>query len=663
MCQRRVGVPLLLVAVLMMAFVLTPVAAVASATSTSPSPASAPQSVTLTGLFQSAALSWAAPSSDGGAPITSYLIDLDDLTLDGTVQQVSLPTSTTTYTFNSLVTGHTYLAFVYALNSAGASVPGESGNVTLAPRSSNSGTVVGVASTPDGLGYYVATSAGYVYTFGDAQWQGDMHTQTLTKPIVGITLDKATGGYWLVGGDGGVFAFDAPFYGNTVGDTLACPIVGMAAAPSNNGYYLFGCDGGIYGFGTVSFYGSIYSYGNGSAQQWLGSPIVAGAVDPQGGGYWLVAQDNVVCTFGSVDTQINQPGAAYGWGYHGDWCWSYDYGGTSPIVAITPTTDGNGYWLTGSDGGVFTAGDANFYGSMGGKALNAPVDGMATPPPGASNAGEGYWLVGQDGGIFTFGDVMFDGSALLPPEGTVHEWGVDTTSVIDGSPGVAYSSIVSSAGTPAFIGQYLNFHGTISSCVVSGGTSLSASEVQDIHGHGSQVLLLFSPDYTDLTDVSGQPSGQCEAEAAIALAKSLGVPTGTAIFQDVEEGYSINNSYIQGWYDSFLGSPYQGGFYEDSYTGQFANAYCTAVSNNHNIADATPLYANESEIGYTTNAGTVTESDAPPWSGGSIAPVTPGCANQTVAWQYEERQFIEISGYPNIDLDEYNGAENLQWGP
>jgi hypothetical protein len=33
------------------------------------------------------------------------------------------------------------------------------------------------------------------------------------QPVVGIALDKTTGGYWWWRADGGVFSFDAPFYG------------------------------------------------------------------------------------------------------------------------------------------------------------------------------------------------------------------------------------------------------------------------------------------------------------------------------------------------------------------------------------------------------------------------------------------------------------------
>jgi ribosomal protein L24E len=76
-----------------------------------------------------------------------------------------------------------------------------------------------------------------------------------------------------------------------------------------------------------------------------------------------------------------------------------------PIVGIAPTHDSKGYWMVASNGGVFTFGDAHFYGSLGNVALNQPIVGMAATPD-----GKGYWLVASDGGIFTFGDARFYGS-------------------------------------------------------------------------------------------------------------------------------------------------------------------------------------------------------------------------------------------------------------
>jgi hypothetical protein len=44
-------------------------------------------------------------------------------------------------------------------------------------------------------------------------------------------------------------------------------------------------------------------------------------------------------------------------------------------MAAMPT--GKGYWEVASDGGIFTFGNASFYGSMGGSHLNAPIVAMA----------------------------------------------------------------------------------------------------------------------------------------------------------------------------------------------------------------------------------------------------------------------------------------------
>ena len=132
----------------------------------------------------------------------------------------------------------------------------------------------------------------------------------------------------------------------------------------------------------------------------LGSPGSAAhdpvgiARTPSGKGYWVVGADGGVYSYGDATF----------------------YGGegsqhlNAPIVGIAATPSGHGYWLVASDGGIFTFGDATFYGSEGSQHLNAPIVGIAATP-----TGHGYWLVASDGGIFTFGDAAFYGS-----EGSQH---------------------------------------------------------------------------------------------------------------------------------------------------------------------------------------------------------------------------------------------------
>ena len=127
--------------------------------------------------------------------------------------------------------------------------------------------------------------------------------------------------------------------------------------------------------------------GAGPAQ--LSPPVVGMAATPDGRGYWLADAGGGVQAFGDATYFGSMAGHAL----------------NSPINHIVAAPDGAGYWLVAADGGTFSFGDAHFFGSMGGRPLNAPVVDLAPTP-----SGRGYWLVASDGGIFAFGDAHFFGS-------------------------------------------------------------------------------------------------------------------------------------------------------------------------------------------------------------------------------------------------------------
>ena len=128
------------------------------------------------------------------------------------------------------------------------------------------------------------------------------------------------------------------------------------------------------------------------------APAMANVQPPHG--YWLVGSDGGIFSFGSAL-------------FHGS------MGRTAlqrPVVGIVATADRGGYWLDASDGGVFSFGDTQFYGSIPGlglhpagsglaHSLNAPIVGMV-----ASHDQGGYFMVASDGGVFAFGDAHFAGS-------------------------------------------------------------------------------------------------------------------------------------------------------------------------------------------------------------------------------------------------------------
>ncbi len=113
------------------------------------------------------------------------------------------------------------------------------------------------------------------------------------------------------------------------------------------------------------------------------APVRGIAADPVGVGYWLVASDGGIFSFGDATF----------------------YGSTGsmvlnqPVVGMASTPDGHGYWLVASDGGIFGFGDAAFYGSGGGQHLPARASAIA-----ATKTGHGYWLLLSDGSILPFGD-------------------------------------------------------------------------------------------------------------------------------------------------------------------------------------------------------------------------------------------------------------------
>ena len=116
-----------------------------------------------------------------------------------------------------------------------------------------------------------------------------MTGQHLNQPIVGLSVDRQTGGYWLVAADGGVFAFNAPFLGSTGGIHLNKPVVGVSTTINGTGYWLVAADGGVFAY-NVPFYGSTGSLT-------LNKPVVGMGLDRTTGGYWLVAADGGVFAY------------------------------------------------------------------------------------------------------------------------------------------------------------------------------------------------------------------------------------------------------------------------------------------------------------------------------------------------------------------------------
>ncbi len=237
---------------------------------------------------------------------------------------------------------------VFAFGAAG--FHGSAGSLAL------SRPIVGLASTPNGAGYWeVVPPDGGVFSFGNAGFYGSAGNLHLRRPIVGVAATPDGMGYWLVASDGGVFTYgDARFYGSAGNLPLRRSIVGMAATPDGGGYWLVASDGGVFTYGDARFYGS-------AGNLPLRRSIVGMASTPDGGGYWLVASDGGVFSYGDAHFYGSAGSIAL----------------RRPIVGMAAAPEGTGYWLVASDGGVFSYGTAQYYGSGTSLSLRKPIVGLS----------------------------------------------------------------------------------------------------------------------------------------------------------------------------------------------------------------------------------------------------------------------------------------------
>lgn len=267
-------------------------------------------------------------------------------------------------------------------------------------------------------------------------------------------------------------------------------------------------------------------------------PVVTSPTTTTGHGYWLVGSDGGIFTFGSAQF----------------------YGSTGalrlnrPIVGITPTTDRGGYWLDASDGGIFSFGNAGFFGSIPGlgiapagsglpRSLSAPIVGMV---PTAD--GHGYFMVGADGGVFTFGDAHFEGSC--PAIGGCS--GGPAVSVIPDSTGNGYWLVTVGGGVTPF-GDAPDLGSVAAAPVVSAARSFDGGGYYLLYSNG--VVYAFG-DAVNYGSASGEVGGSNPAATIFTTADGGGywivssngsvVTEGDAPYDGGANSLHLNGSIIAG---------------------------------------------------------------------------------------------------------------------
>ncbi|MDQ3944371.1 MAG: hypothetical protein M3357_04325 [Actinomycetota bacterium] len=247
-----------------------------------------------------------------------------------------------------------------------------------APPVPNPPVSVGVVRT----GYWMLDGDGNVYAFGTARMLGSPVNDLGNTHAADLEPTPTGNGYWVIDRRGRVFSYgDAVHFGNADRASFNKDekVTSMSSTATGRGYWIFTTRGRVLAHGDANHYGDL-------AAVKLNGPVLDSIPTPTGRGYYMVAADGGIFTYGDAR-------------FHGS------LGSirlNAPVQSLVPDGDGVGYWLVASDGGVFTF-ETPFRGSMGAQKLNRPVTGMVP-------FGNGYLMVAEDGGIFNFSNLPFLGS-------------------------------------------------------------------------------------------------------------------------------------------------------------------------------------------------------------------------------------------------------------
>jgi hypothetical protein len=133
--------------------------------------------------------------------------------------------------------------------------------------------IVDMAVTPTGKGYWLLAADGGVFSFGDAMFHGSLGGTGAT--VVAMTA-HSNGTYTLLHADGRLTFFIAG-NGQPVPGTVPTFAVDVAAG-KNGGYFVLGADGGVFAYGAAVFRGAAIGTGR------IGAALARTA---SGGGYWV----------------------------------------------------------------------------------------------------------------------------------------------------------------------------------------------------------------------------------------------------------------------------------------------------------------------------------------------------------------------------------------
>jgi SpoIID/LytB domain protein len=104
---------------------------------------------------------------------------------------------------------------------------------------------------------------------------------------------------------------------------------------------------------------------------------------------------------------LNRAGGIYTFGnakYFGN---LIDRGYPGPGIGLADTPDGKGYAILNTGGGLYTFGNAKYYGNLIDRGYPGPAVAISMTP-----SGQGYAILNSGGGLYTFGDAKYFGNLI-----------------------------------------------------------------------------------------------------------------------------------------------------------------------------------------------------------------------------------------------------------
>jgi len=249
-------------------------------------------------------------------------------------------------------------------------------------------SVVAIARTPSGHGYWLMNASGKVFSFGDALALGDFPTEE--GAYASLVATQNGKGLWAitVGPAGVAGHLHALGMARDFGDfgltdcCCGCPCCrGLVAPTSDRGLLGLTSDGQLVSVGRVSDLGDF-------PPPLPEDEYVSLVATRSGRGLWAVTAGGAVKTLGSARTFGNFASTG---------------GGTCCRGLVAPTS-GKGLWGFSADGHIQRLGRVPDLGD-----LPAPLSGDGYTSMVATPSGHGLWAVTEGGHVGTVGDAVFLG--------------------------------------------------------------------------------------------------------------------------------------------------------------------------------------------------------------------------------------------------------------